>query len=175
MPDTTGIKHDTGKDPWHLVPWDALRGCVKVLLFGATKYEEERNWEKGAAWSKYYSAALRHATAWWNREGVDPETGYSHLWHLGCCVLFLITYELRGIGTDDRPPAGALPPGWKYTADDQGGELFKPLPLPHWDAVMKPRPLYWVDWLLIGAAASIVLVTIGGAAIQKGWVSCCGF
>lgn len=96
------LKKDHGKDPWHLLPYDALRGIVKVLAFGATKYRE-RGWEEGMAYSRCYSAAIRHLTSWWNKEGVDNDTGYSHLWHAGCCVLFLIAYEIRGAGTDDRP------------------------------------------------------------------------
>jgi hypothetical protein len=48
-------------------------------------------------------ALMRHMTAWWEGESADPETGYSHLWHAGCCILFLITYELRGNGHNDRP------------------------------------------------------------------------
>jgi Domain of unknown function (DUF5664) len=98
------IKHDTDKDPWHLLPWDAVRCILKVLAFGARKYDD-RNWEKGMDWSRCFSACQRHLVSWFHGEGKDPESGYSHLWHAGCCILFLITYELRGIGTDDRPPA----------------------------------------------------------------------
>lgn len=99
-----GIKHDTAKDPWHLAPWDSFRAIVKVLAFGATKYSA-RNWEAGMDWSRCYSATIRHLTAWWNREGPDAETGMSHLWHAGCCIVFLIAYEARGVGKDDRPAA----------------------------------------------------------------------
>ena len=97
-----GKKFDGDKDPWHLVPWEAMKALVLVLRFGAGKYGE-RNWEKGMAWSRCFAALHRHLFAWWTKEGPDPETGYSHLWHALCCVVFLITYELRGIGTDDRP------------------------------------------------------------------------
>lgn len=97
-----GKKFDDGKDPWHLMPWDAARAIVKVLAFGAGKYSA-RNWEQGMAWSRCYAAIIRHATAWWEGEDKDPETGMSHLWHLGCGAVFLIAYELRGIGHDDRP------------------------------------------------------------------------
>lgn len=97
-----GTKYDQGKDPWHLLPTDAVRAIVKVLGFGAQKYQE-RNWEKGMSWSRVYSALLRHLVSWYEGEKSDPETGYSHLWHAGCCILFLIAYELRGVGTDDRP------------------------------------------------------------------------
>ena len=98
----TGRKDDGGKDPWHLLPFDAIRAVLKVLAFGAGKYGD-RNWEAGMAWSRCYGAALRHLTAWWEGEKADPETGFSHLWHAACCVLFLIAYELRGRGADDRP------------------------------------------------------------------------
>lgn len=96
------MKKDHGKAPWHLLPYDALRGAVLVLAFGAKKYRE-RGWEEGMDWSRVYSATQRHLAAWWHKEGVDPDTGYSHLWHALCCVLFLTAYELRGSGNDDRP------------------------------------------------------------------------
>ncbi len=99
---TEGVKLDTNKDPWHLAPFDAITAIVKVLAFGAKKYAP-RNWEKGMDWSRLYSALMRHLVAWWSGEKADSDTGYSHLWHAGCCILFLIAYEIRGIGKDDRP------------------------------------------------------------------------
>lgn len=98
----TAIKHDTGKDPWHLAPWDAFRAIVHVLKFGAEKYGKN-NWEQGMDWSRLFGAIIRHLTAWWEGEKSDPDTGYSHLWHAGCGLMFLIAYELRGVGHDDRP------------------------------------------------------------------------
>ncbi|HZX81677.1 MAG TPA: dATP/dGTP diphosphohydrolase domain-containing protein [Lysobacter sp.] len=100
----SGTKYDEGKLPWHLLPFDAIRAIVSVLAFGAAKYAA-RNWEAGMDWSRPYAALMRHLTAWWLGERKDPETGFSHLWHAGCCVLFLIAYELRGAGNDDRPSA----------------------------------------------------------------------
>lgn len=97
-----GVKHDEGKDPWHLMPWDALRCIVKVLAFGARKYEP-RNWEKGMDWDRCYRAAIEHLVSWYTTKKPDEETGFSHLWHAGCCILFLIAYELRGLGKDTRP------------------------------------------------------------------------
>jgi hypothetical protein len=46
---------------------------------------------------------MRHMWAWWRGEEKDPETGMSHLWHAACCVMFLIAYEARRAGTDNRP------------------------------------------------------------------------
>lgn len=99
---TEGRKDDQGKDPWHLIPWDAMESITAVLAFGANKYSE-RNWEKGMNWGRVFRAAIGHLTAWFLRRGPDKETGLSHLAHAGCCVLFLIAYELRGVGNDNRP------------------------------------------------------------------------
>lgn len=101
-PPAPAKKYDAGKDPWHLAPYDAFRAVVTVLAFGAAKYGP-RNWETGMAYSRLFAALQRHLTSWWERDEGDPDTGYSHLWHAGCCVMFLIAYEIRGIGEDDRP------------------------------------------------------------------------
>lgn len=96
-----GIKHDETKVPLDLLPFDALEEVAKVLNFGATKYGR-RNWEKGMAWSRLLAATLRHLFAWSMRKGPDEETNLSHLAHAACCVLFLLSYEIRYIGNDDR-------------------------------------------------------------------------
>jgi hypothetical protein len=96
-----GRKDDTGKLPWHLLPSDATEEILKVLAFGASKYGP-RNWERGMAWSRPFAALMRHMWAWWRGERADPETGLSHLAHAGCCILFLLAYEQRSVGIDDR-------------------------------------------------------------------------
>jgi hypothetical protein len=103
-----GYKADHDKLPVHLLPTDSLEAITSILQFGAKKYAP-RNWEKGMAWSRPYSACVRHLFAWWRGEHLDPETGMSHLWHAGACILFLIAYEQRKIGTDDRPISVAPP------------------------------------------------------------------
>lgn len=97
-----GIKNDQDKLRWELLPYDGIEEIVKILNFGAKKYDD-RNWERGMAWGRLYGALVRHITAWFMGQDKDPETGESHLAHAGCCILFLITYEKRKIGTDDRP------------------------------------------------------------------------
>jgi len=97
-----GKKNDQGKLPWHLLAPDALDQIIWVLQHGASKYGE-RNWERGMHWSRPFSALMRHMWAWWGGETVDPETGISHLAHAGCCIMFLLAYEQRSIGSDDRP------------------------------------------------------------------------
>lgn len=97
-----GRKNDEGKLPYHLLPPDAIEAILGVLDYGALKYGE-RNWEQGMGWNRPFSALMRHMWAYWKGEDYDPETGQLHLAHAGCCVLFLLGYQLRGIGTDNRP------------------------------------------------------------------------
>ena len=85
-----GQKYDQDKPLWNLLPWDSVKEVVDVLTFGAKKYEPE-NWKKVPdARNRYFAAAMRHLTAWWEGEKKDTETGLSHLAHAVCCLLFLI-------------------------------------------------------------------------------------
>lgn len=101
-PWTEGVKFDDGKLPYDLLPPELLEAVSSVLAFGAKKYSA-RNWELGMDWSRPFAALMRHMWSWWRGENTDPETGMSHLWHAGCCIAFLITYEQRKVGKDDRP------------------------------------------------------------------------
>lgn len=106
-----GIKHDQGKVRLDLIPPEFLFAVGEILTFGANKYAD-RNWEEGMSWGRVFGALMRHMWKWWGGCGpttksflfgeLDEETGHSHLWHAGCCLAFLIAYEERGIGEDDR-------------------------------------------------------------------------
>ena len=89
-----GMKETSGKLRWTLLPLLAVKEIVKVLEYGAKKYSAD-NWKKVEP-EKYKEAAFRHWTAYLEGEKVDPETGISHLAHLGCDVLFLLWFELTG-------------------------------------------------------------------------------
>ena len=95
-------KFDQNKTRIELFPGDVLFAISDILTFGANKYCD-RNWELGMDWSRAFGALMRHLWKWWQREAVDVETGRSHLWHAGCCLVFLIAYEARAVGKDDRP------------------------------------------------------------------------
>lgn len=94
-------KQDGGKPRMDLIAPEMLTATANVLAFGAAKYDE-RNWEKGMSWGRCFGAMMRHMWAWWGGEKADAETGYSHLHHAAACLMFLIAYEERQIGTDDR-------------------------------------------------------------------------
>lgn len=105
----TGVKHDGGKPPLGLIPRSALVAEARVLDFGKRKYAAH-NWRGGMEWSRLLDAALRHLTAWNEGEDLDPESGLNHLAHARCCLGFLIEYQERGLGHDDRfkqPAKGA--------------------------------------------------------------------
>ena len=95
------IKDDNAKTRYDLLPPELLEETARVLTFGAQKYSAH-NWAQGASWSRYFSAMMRHMWAWWRGEDNDPETGFSHLAHAACCLSFLIAYQRRGLGEDDR-------------------------------------------------------------------------
>lgn len=94
---TEATKYDGGKTQWNLLPWDAVEEVVKVMEFGAGKYNPF-NWVEngGFKYSRLFNSSMRHFIAWfWKKEDNDPETGLSHLAHLTCNVFFLLHYVLN--------------------------------------------------------------------------------
>lgn len=100
--DGQGRKDDAGKTPYDLLPPELLEQVAQVLAVGAGKYAP-RNWERGMRWGRPFAALMRHMWAWWRGEDRDAETGLSHLAHAACCIAFLLAFEQRRIGEDDRP------------------------------------------------------------------------
>lgn len=102
---TTPIKYDNEKLDWSLMPWDSVEEILKVLELGKKKYSAW-NWAEGEGfkYSRVTSACFRHLFAWIRGQDNDPETGLSHIAHLGCNVLFLLHYILHKdrYSNDDR-------------------------------------------------------------------------
>jgi hypothetical protein len=96
-----GKKWDKGKLRYDLLPPDALAAVTQIFTDGAAKYGD-RNWEQGISWSRCFAAAQRHLWAFWDRQDTDPESGSPHLAHAIVNIMFLLAYQSRGIGTDDR-------------------------------------------------------------------------
>ena len=96
-----GRKDDTEKLRFDLIAPEFLEELSKVITFGALKYDA-RNWEKGMSWGRVFAALMRHLWAWWGGEAKDPETGFSHLAHAAANIMFLVAFERRQIGDDDR-------------------------------------------------------------------------
>lgn len=91
-----GLKFDAGKDKWELLlsvkgMLQAVRGVVRVLMFGEKKYaahswrqveDNERRYLDGLM--RHYVAIMEHGLA-----AVDEESGLLHIDHLNCNGLFL--------------------------------------------------------------------------------------
>lgn len=103
---TTAIKFDEGKRDWSLLPWESIEEILKVLEFGATKYSAWNFCSNGGLeHQRVLNASFRHLIAYQKGEDLDPETGLSHLSHLGCNILFLL-YFLKypeKYSKDNRP------------------------------------------------------------------------
>ena len=95
-------KFDEGKLEFSLLDMGVLTEVIKVLQSGSLKYGAD-NWRGGFIWSRPYNALLRHVFAWWGGEKLDPETGFSHLAHAISNLIFLLSFEQTGSGTDNRP------------------------------------------------------------------------
>jgi hypothetical protein len=90
-----GRKYDTGKPEWDLMPWDSLEDVVKVLDFGAKKYEPD-NWKRVPYASvRYIAAAFRHLIARAIGKKIDSETKLPHVAHAICCLLFLNWFDRK--------------------------------------------------------------------------------
>lgn len=104
-----GFKLDEAKPRWDLLPWRSVKEIVRVLTWALTKpHTGEKpypphNWQKvDGARDRYFAAAMRHLIDWSEGERCDPVSGIHHLAHAGCCILFLLWFELAD-AYDRRP------------------------------------------------------------------------
>lgn len=81
----------------------ALIYLARVAGYGAEKYDAF-NFLKGYDWSLTQNAGQRHNLLFWSGEDIDEESGLPHpaleAWH----ALTKLSFFLRGLGRDDRPP-----------------------------------------------------------------------
>lgn len=134
---TTGGAKGSKLARYDLVPQDALWALAEHFGRGARKYED-RNWEKGYAWSLSYAALQRHLAQWWQGEDIDPdpslldEDGVPRSLHLTAVAwhaMVLLSFALREAGTDNRPAswrpphvvaeAPTAPPGYTWSSADE--------------------------------------------------------
>lgn len=102
---TVAVKYDDNKPDWSLVPFESLEGMVKVLEFGAKKYDGW-NWTNGGGFSytRVLRSCLRHIFSYMRGEDNDPESGLSHIHHAMCNLLFISHYigNKEKFNKDDR-------------------------------------------------------------------------
>jgi len=100
----TGLKYDGDKPAYDLISSEFLDGIAQVSLFGANKYDKW-NWAQGIHYGRVFAALMRHLWAFWRGEENDKETNMPHLWHAGCCLMYLTHYQAnrrRYAKFDDR-------------------------------------------------------------------------
>lgn len=97
----SGVKFDTGKARFDLIPVEPLEKLAELYGIGADKYGD-RNWEKGMLWGRIFAALMRHAWAFWRGEKHDQVDGQHHLIALAWGAFTLYEYERRQIGEDNR-------------------------------------------------------------------------
>ena len=96
-----GLRYNTGKLKWSLVSWKALAPMVRVLMFGAEKYDDH-NWKKGLKYTEVTESLQRHLNAFIEGEENDPESKLSHVGHILCNAMFLSYMSMYKKDMDDR-------------------------------------------------------------------------
>lgn len=95
--ETKFLKNDTEKNRLELLDYDYIEGIAEILTFGAKKYAAW-NWQKAGSADdieRIKGAMMRHASAYMKGQKLDPETGKSHLYHMGCCQMFLDYFDRK--------------------------------------------------------------------------------
>lgn len=95
-----GEKQTDGKLMWDRLPVEPVEEVVKVLTYGANKYNSDTpdnpNWKHVTdPKNKYYAAAMRHIIEWRKGNITDPESGLHHLAHAVSNLLFLMHFDLN--------------------------------------------------------------------------------
>lgn len=90
-----GIKHDSDKLDWTMLPFEQVEEVIKVLKEGAKTYGRD-NWKSVEPKERYLSALFRHVVARAKGEVYDEQYGLSHMAHAVCCALFLMYKDEGG-------------------------------------------------------------------------------
>lgn len=155
-------KHDQEKARWDLLPFKAVERVVDVLTYGAKKYAPDGWRNVPDARRRYYAAALRHLTAWWDGSPTDPEGGLPHLAHAACCILFLLEADPEPEGILNVQ--GVRQTISKFRVDSAPMSIRQEGPV-NFEADPEPEPFWVVVRLPIGATS-----TLYWNAGQRYWV-----
>ena len=99
--DVRGLRYNTDKLRYDLIPPLANRECAKVWTEALGKYPEG-NWEKGMPWTEVIASAMRHLEAIRMGEDIDAESGLLHAAHLQCNAAMLTEYYFTKQDFDNR-------------------------------------------------------------------------
>ena len=95
-----GMKFDTGKLQYHLIPTQTLKALAGALCFGAQKYAID-GWKSVPVAVRWYMDALfRHIESYRMGEAIDSESGLPHLAHALANLSFLHYFYLKSLSKD---------------------------------------------------------------------------
>lgn len=92
----TFTKHDQGKIMVSLVEPAFTLGVAETMTQGAEKYSID-NWKLCEDPRRYQDALLRHYYAHLSGETTDPESGLSHMYHVGFNAMAIDYFDRKGI------------------------------------------------------------------------------
>lgn len=85
----TGSRYNNGKLRWDLVEWNSVEEMLKVLEFGALKYNPQ-NWKKGLNREEILESTQRHLIKLFQKEELDSESQLHHAGHVMCNMMFYL-------------------------------------------------------------------------------------
>lgn len=118
----------SAKAPLSCVPMPVMYEVGLAMLEGALKYGRHNYRVSGVRISTYYDAVLRHITAWWEGQDIDPESGLPHIVKAIACLAVIRDAEMLGLVNDDRPPSH--PDGWQDAYKQRVADLKARYPEP---------------------------------------------
>lgn len=124
--DSVGIK----KVPFSTVPSEVTAEVGLAMLEGALKYGRHNYRSVGVRASVYYDAALRHLTAFWEGQDIDPDSGLPHIVKCLACLYVLRDSQHMGNWVDDRPPRIPDNDIWTSVLNKQAEHLLEKYPNP---------------------------------------------
>lgn len=89
-----GMKYDSDKPMYNLLPSNAINSMAQVLTFGAKKYAPNSWQSVPDGLERYRAALLRHTFAIQRGEYLDQESGLPHSAHILCCAAFINELEI---------------------------------------------------------------------------------
>lgn len=98
--DSVGIR----KVPMHVVSMPVVMEMALGMMEGGRKYGSHNYRVAGVRGSVYFDAAMRHLSAWWEGQDIDPDSGLSHITKAMSCLHVLRDAMMNDMWNDDRPP-----------------------------------------------------------------------
>ena len=122
----TGGKKEIKLGRFDLVPVEPLTELAEHYGRGATKYADH-NWSNGYDWGHSYASLMRHLTAFWGGEDIDPESGSKHIIAVAWHALTLSYFMDHHPDYDNRHStllarAAAAPPMFDTTVEEMSTE-----------------------------------------------------